>query len=74
MQYRVTNVKTKNGKGTFALVDKIDGLSYRSVGVTRTFWTASQAYRARVAGRNMATRHYKKNMTVLTGPLVINDE
>lgn len=64
MIIRVTTVKTKDGRGTFALVDKADsGGSWRSAGVTRTYWTASQAVRARSNGRTIARRYYKAHRT-----------
>lgn len=62
MIIRVTTVKTKDGRGTFALVDKADAVvaqRWRSVGVTRTYWTASQAVRARSNGHTIARRYYK---------------
>lgn len=73
MIMRVTTVKTKDGRGTFALVDKADaGGSWRSVGVTRTYWTASQAVRARSNGHTIARRYFKAHGTGIT-PLKIED-
>lgn len=59
MQFRITTVATKDGRGTFALVDVVDGLSYRSVGTTKTYWTASRNVRAVSHAHTLARRYYK---------------
>lgn len=72
MQYRITLVGTKDGKGTFAIVDVVSGLGYRSVGVSRTYHTVSQRVRARSNGQTIVKRHYKANaVPYVTGPMQI---
>ncbi len=69
MMYRIQVIATKNGKGTFALVDVCSGITYRMVGTTRTYWTASRNTRARSHAHTLAKRHYAANKVPhITGP------
>lgn len=62
MNYRTQIVGTVDGRGTFGIVDiASQGGTWRSVGTTRTFWTASQHVRARTAADNIARRHFKQH-------------
>lgn len=75
MIIKVQTVKTHDGKGTFALVDVASsGGSWRSVGVSRTYWTASQMMRARSHGRTIARRYYRANKLDVGATLTIQDE
>lgn len=72
MEFRVTSIATKDGKGTYAIVDVVSGLSVRSVGTTNTYWTASRAYRAISHARTLAKRYYKAHATPhVTAPMRI---
>lgn len=71
----VQTVKTHDGKGTFALVCvAISGGTWRSAGVSRTYWTASQMMRARSHGRTIARRYYRANKSDVGATLTIQDE
>lgn len=57
--YRSQMVRTKCGHGTFCIIDMMDK-TWRGVGCTRTYWTATQLARARSEARTKIKRHARE--------------
>lgn len=66
MNYITRLCGTKDGAGTFGTVSRMDVHGrWVNIGVTRTYWTASQLTRARSNAETIAKRYHREHYSQL---------